>query len=72
MSEAVDFARYYAAKARELDAIAGAVFVPAAVTVVAPPWNFPSRSPPVACSPRSPQVPASSSSPRRRPAAALP
>ena len=41
VSEAVDFARYYAAKARELDAIAGAVFVPAAVTVVAPPWNFP-------------------------------
>ena len=41
VSEAVDFARYYAAKARELDAIAGAVFVPASVTVVAPPWNFP-------------------------------
>ncbi|WP_345941106.1 proline dehydrogenase family protein [Microbacterium sp. Se63.02b] len=44
VSEAVDFARYYAAKARELDAIAGAVFVPAAVTLVTPPWNFPSRS----------------------------
>ncbi|MFK3677865.1 proline dehydrogenase family protein [Microbacterium sp. NPDC090218] len=41
VSEAVDFARYYAAKARELDAIAGAVFVPASVTVVTPPWNFP-------------------------------
>ena len=41
VSEAVDFARYYAATARELDAIAGAVFVPASVTVVAPPWNFP-------------------------------
>ncbi|MEV4668705.1 proline dehydrogenase family protein [Microbacterium sp. LWO12-1.2] len=41
VSEAVDFARYYAAKARELDAISGAAFVPAAVTVVAPPWNFP-------------------------------
>ncbi len=41
VSEAVDFARYYAAKARELDAIAGASFVPASVTVVAPPWNFP-------------------------------
>ena len=41
VSEAVDFARYYAAKARELDAIGGAVFVPASVTVVTPPWNFP-------------------------------
>ncbi|WP_136053973.1 proline dehydrogenase family protein [Microbacterium sp. K24] len=41
VSEAVDFARYYAAKARELDAVAGASFVPARVTVVTPPWNFP-------------------------------
>ncbi|UYO97535.1 bifunctional proline dehydrogenase/L-glutamate gamma-semialdehyde dehydrogenase [Microbacterium sp. M28] len=41
VSEAVDFARYYGAKARELDAIAGATFVPSRVTVVAPPWNFP-------------------------------
>ncbi|MGN7966133.1 proline dehydrogenase family protein [Microbacterium sp. 22179] len=41
VSEAVDFARYYAATARELDAIAGAAFVPASVTVVTPPWNFP-------------------------------
>lgn len=41
VSAAVDFARYYAAKARELDAIAGAVFVPASVTVVTPPWSFP-------------------------------
>ncbi|WP_311245463.1 bifunctional proline dehydrogenase/L-glutamate gamma-semialdehyde dehydrogenase [Microbacterium sp. WCS2018Hpa-23] len=41
VSEAVDFARYYAAKARELDAVAGAAFEPARVTVVAPPWNFP-------------------------------
>ncbi|MFS0894304.1 proline dehydrogenase family protein [Microbacterium sp. 179-I 3D3 NHS] len=41
VSEAVDFARYYAAKARELDAVAGAAFVPAEVTVVTPPWNFP-------------------------------
>ncbi|MDQ0728198.1 proline dehydrogenase family protein [Microbacterium sp. W4I20] len=41
VSEAVDFARYYAAKARELDAISGATFVPARVTVVTPPWNFP-------------------------------
>ena len=41
VSEAVDFARYYAARARELDAVAGATFVPARVTVVTPPWNFP-------------------------------
>ena len=41
VSEAVDFARYYAASARELDAVSGAVFVPARVTLVAPPWNFP-------------------------------
>ena len=41
VSEAVDFANYYAATARELDAVSGAVFVPARVTVVTPPWNFP-------------------------------
>ncbi|MCE7482707.1 proline dehydrogenase family protein [Microbacterium profundi] len=41
VSEAVDFARYYGAKARELDAVAGAEFAPSRVTVVAPPWNFP-------------------------------
>jgi RHH-type transcriptional regulator, proline utilization regulon repressor / proline dehydrogenase / delta 1-pyrroline-5-carboxylate dehydrogenase len=41
VSEAVDFARYYAARAPELDAIDGARFVPARLTVVTPPWNFP-------------------------------
>ncbi|MBS1906489.1 MAG: bifunctional proline dehydrogenase/L-glutamate gamma-semialdehyde dehydrogenase [Actinobacteria bacterium] len=41
VSEAVDFAKYYAARARELDAIPGAAFVPSRLTVVAPPWNFP-------------------------------
>ncbi len=41
VSEAVDFANYYAATAHELDSVSGAVFVPARVTVVAPPWNFP-------------------------------
>ncbi|SFR62351.1 L-proline dehydrogenase [Microbacterium azadirachtae] len=41
VSEAVDFARYYAARARELDAVPGAAFVPSRLTVVAPPWNFP-------------------------------
>ncbi|GAA2053622.1 proline dehydrogenase family protein [Leifsonia soli] len=41
VSEAVDFAHYYATRARELDAVQGAQFVPSALTVVAPPWNFP-------------------------------
>ncbi|MFE1665272.1 proline dehydrogenase family protein [Microbacterium sp. P02] len=41
VSEAVDFANYYAATARELDSVGGAVFVPAQLTVVTPPWNFP-------------------------------
>jgi RHH-type proline utilization regulon transcriptional repressor/proline dehydrogenase/delta 1-pyrroline-5-carboxylate dehydrogenase len=41
VSEAVDFANYYAATSRELDAVSGAVFVPSRVSVIAPPWNFP-------------------------------
>ena len=41
VSEAVDFADYYAATARELDRVSGAVFEPSRLTVVAPPWNFP-------------------------------
>jgi RHH-type proline utilization regulon transcriptional repressor/proline dehydrogenase/delta 1-pyrroline-5-carboxylate dehydrogenase len=41
VSEAVDFASYYAATARELDSVSGAVFEPARLTVVTPPWNFP-------------------------------
>ncbi|RXZ88393.1 proline dehydrogenase family protein [Agromyces atrinae] len=41
VSEAIDFAHYYAERARELDRVQGAVFVPAALTVVTPPWNFP-------------------------------
>lgn len=41
VSEAIDFAHYYAAKARELDAVRGARFVPSQLTVVTPPWNFP-------------------------------
>ncbi|MBY0689741.1 proline dehydrogenase family protein [Microbacterium marinilacus] len=41
VSEAVDFANYYGATARELDRVAGAVFEPSRLTVVAPPWNFP-------------------------------
>jgi RHH-type proline utilization regulon transcriptional repressor/proline dehydrogenase/delta 1-pyrroline-5-carboxylate dehydrogenase len=41
VSEAADFAHYYAALARELDTVQGAAFVPSALTVVTPPWNFP-------------------------------
>ena len=41
VSEAVDFAHYYAERASELETIDGARFVPAALTLVTPPWNFP-------------------------------
>ena len=41
VSEAIDFAHYYAELARELDTVDGARFVPARLTVVTPPWNFP-------------------------------
>ncbi|QDY91708.1 aldehyde dehydrogenase family protein [Arthrobacter sp. UKPF54-2] len=41
VSEAVDFAHYYAESARKLDDVDGASFVPAKLTVVTPPWNFP-------------------------------
>jgi RHH-type proline utilization regulon transcriptional repressor/proline dehydrogenase/delta 1-pyrroline-5-carboxylate dehydrogenase len=41
VSEAIDFAHYYAEQARELERIDGATFEPAALTVIAPPWNFP-------------------------------
>ena len=41
VSEAVDFAHYYAARARELDTVQGARFVPSRLTVATPPWNFP-------------------------------
>ncbi len=41
VSEAVDFARYYADRAEELDQIDGANFVPVRLTLVVPPWNFP-------------------------------
>jgi RHH-type transcriptional regulator, proline utilization regulon repressor / proline dehydrogenase / delta 1-pyrroline-5-carboxylate dehydrogenase len=39
VSEAVDFARYYADRA--LDVIPGATFTPHGISVVTPPWNFP-------------------------------
>ncbi|WP_299036431.1 bifunctional proline dehydrogenase/L-glutamate gamma-semialdehyde dehydrogenase [uncultured Pseudokineococcus sp.] len=41
VSEAVDFARYYARSALELEQVEGATFTPARVVVVTPPWNFP-------------------------------
>ncbi|WP_217179492.1 bifunctional proline dehydrogenase/L-glutamate gamma-semialdehyde dehydrogenase [Streptomyces sp. AC495_CC817] len=41
VSEAIDFAHYYAERALDLESIAGASFVPSRVTVVTPPWNFP-------------------------------
>lgn len=41
VSEAVDFAHYYAESGRALETVDGATFVPAHLTVVTPPWNFP-------------------------------
>ncbi|NLG46997.1 bifunctional proline dehydrogenase/L-glutamate gamma-semialdehyde dehydrogenase [Gordonia sp. (in: high G+C Gram-positive bacteria)] len=40
ISEAIDFARYYAHRALELDDV-NAEFTPDRVVVVTPPWNFP-------------------------------
>lgn len=41
VSEAVDFARYYADSARALAHMAGATAAPRPLTLVTPPWNFP-------------------------------
>ncbi|MEN9620222.1 MAG: hypothetical protein RL499_415 [Actinomycetota bacterium] len=41
VSEAIDFAHYYAESARDLARIDDATFAPVRLTVVAPPWNFP-------------------------------
>ncbi|KAB1501403.1 aldehyde dehydrogenase family protein [Corynebacterium sp. 320] len=41
VSEAIDFARYYAESARQLDLVRGSVFTPYKTVVVTPPWNFP-------------------------------
>ncbi|MFG2106496.1 bifunctional proline dehydrogenase/L-glutamate gamma-semialdehyde dehydrogenase [Micromonospora chersina] len=41
VSEAIDFANFYATCAEELDRIDGARIAPLRLTVVTPPWNFP-------------------------------
>lgn len=41
VSEAIDFARFYAERSLELDQIADATYTPPRLTVVTPPWNFP-------------------------------
>lgn len=41
VSEAIDFAHYYAESALQLEQIEGARFTPAKLTLVTPPWNFP-------------------------------
>ncbi|MCU1423785.1 MAG: aldehyde dehydrogenase family protein, partial [Microbacteriaceae bacterium] len=41
VSEAVDFAHYYAAQSLELHSIPDATFRPSRLIVVTPPWNFP-------------------------------
>jgi len=41
VSEAVDFANYYAECARTLDLVENAQFLPSRLIVVAPPWNSP-------------------------------
>jgi RHH-type proline utilization regulon transcriptional repressor/proline dehydrogenase/delta 1-pyrroline-5-carboxylate dehydrogenase len=41
VSEAVDFARYYAREALRLASLGGATASPLGVVVIAPPWNFP-------------------------------
>ena len=41
VSELVDFARYYADRALDLERVAGATFTPHRLVLVVPPWNFP-------------------------------
>lgn len=45
VSEAIDFAHYYAERGRDLANIDGATFVPSKLTAVTPPWNFPTAIP---------------------------
>lgn len=41
VSELIDFARYYADRAPELEGFDGATFAPHRLVLVVPPWNFP-------------------------------
>lgn len=41
VSEAIDFAHYYAEQALRLESLPGARFTPVGLTLVTPPWNFP-------------------------------
>lgn len=41
VSEAIDFAHFYAESAKRIEAIDGATHKPVGLTVVTPPWNFP-------------------------------
>ena len=41
VSEAIDFALYYAEQAERLDREKGVIFSPRPLTLVTPPWNFP-------------------------------
>ncbi|MDH6235550.1 bifunctional proline dehydrogenase/L-glutamate gamma-semialdehyde dehydrogenase [Cryobacterium sp. CG_9.6] len=41
VSEAIDFAHFYAERAKDLDHVQGATFVPSKLIVVTSPWNFP-------------------------------
>lgn len=41
VSEAIDFARYYAMLGQQLERVDGATFTPASLVAVIPPWNFP-------------------------------
>lgn len=41
VSEAIDFAHYYAESAKRIESIDGATHRPVGLTVVTPPWNFP-------------------------------
>ncbi|WP_459612554.1 proline dehydrogenase family protein [Corynebacterium urogenitale] len=49
VSEAIDFARYYAESARQLDHVRGSEFTPYKTVVVTPPWNFPIAIPVGGC-----------------------
>ncbi len=45
VSEAIDFCRYYADQSLELERTPGATAVPVGLTLVVPPWNFPTAIP---------------------------